>query len=198
MTQTENPVSAELAHLSWCILIAVKLVRQEGRVITPAHEHMFIMKWLTNAQKHKLFPRAFAQDILWFQGIGKRYGLKANLYKKAEAVLATQYLEAEQQSDLFRFTLFFEELKRNGWRGYVLPEKHVNTQRNTDDISSVIYVNQSALVESFNDRGELISPLDFRVKGNVVQVQSLLNKFQFNTEKSLEIEEVATFKLIPF
>lgn len=56
VTQTENPVSAELAHLSWCILIAVKLVRQEGRVITPAHEHMFIMKWLTNAQKHKLFP----------------------------------------------------------------------------------------------------------------------------------------------
>ena len=115
MTDTANPVSDELAHLSWCILIAVKLARQEGRIITPSHEHMFIMQWLTNAQKYKLFPRAFAQDIMWFQGLGKRYGLKAHLYKKAEAVLVTQSLGTEHQSYLFRFTQFFEELKQSGW-----------------------------------------------------------------------------------
>ncbi|MBS7522446.1 DUF2913 family protein [Serratia ureilytica] len=197
MTHTANPVSDELAHLSWCIIIAVKLARQEGRIITPSHEHMFIMQWLANAQKYKLFPRTFAQDILWFQGLGKRYGLKANLYKKAEAVLTTQSLETEYQSYLFRFTQFFEELKQFGWSGYVLPDTPENSQRGIGESTSVIYVKQSALVESFDNRGSLIIPLNFKVKGNVAQIQSLLVKFQFNNEDAGEEGGFTTIRLLP-
>ncbi|MDT4323482.1 DUF2913 family protein [Klebsiella aerogenes] len=197
MTDTANPVSDELAHLSWCILIAVKLARQEGRIITPSHEHMFIMQWLTNAQKYKLFPRAFAQDIMWFQGLGKRYGLKAHLYKKAEAVLVTQSLGTEHQSYLFRFTQFFEELKQSGWSGYVLPDTPESSQRGIGEIASVIYVKQSALVESFNDRGALITPLNFKVKGNIEQIQSLLVKFQFKNEEAGEESGFTAIRLLP-
>ncbi|MGR7271245.1 DUF2913 family protein [Klebsiella aerogenes] len=197
MTDTANPVSDELAHLSWCILIAVKLARQEGRIITPSHEHMFIMQWLTNAQKYKLFPRAFAQDIMWFQGLGKRYGLKAHLYKKAEAVLVTQSLGTEHQSYLFRFTQFFEELKQSGWSGYVLPDTPESSQRGIGEIASVIYVKQSALVESFNDRGALITPLNFKVKGNIAQIQSLLVKFQFKNEEAGEESGFTAIRLLP-
>ncbi|MGR7043450.1 DUF2913 family protein [Klebsiella aerogenes] len=197
MTDTANPVSDELAHLSWCILIAVKLARQEGRIITPSHEHMFIMQWLMNAQKYKLFPRTFAQDIMWFQGLGKRYGLKAHLYKKAEAVLVTQSLGTEHQSYLFRFTQFFEELKQSGWSGYVLPDTQESSQRGGGEIASVIYVKQSALVESFNDRGALITPLNFKVKGNIAQIQSLLVKFQFKNEEAGEESGFTTIRLLP-
>ncbi|EJA9211352.1 TPA: DUF2913 family protein [Klebsiella pneumoniae] len=197
MTDTANPVSDELAHLSWCILIAVKLARQEGRIITPSHEHMFIMQWLTNAQKYKLFPRAFAQDIMWFQGLGKRYGLKAHLYKKAEAVLVTQSLGTEHQSYLFRFTQFFEELKQSGWSGYVLPDTPESSERGIGEIASVIYVKQSALVESFNDRGALITPLNFKVKGNIAQIQSLLVKFQFKNEEAGEESGFTAIRLLP-
>ncbi|HCD9613240.1 DUF2913 family protein [Klebsiella aerogenes] len=197
MTDTANPVSDELAHLSWCILIAVKLARQEGRIITPSHEHMFIMQWLTNAQKYKLFPRAFAQDIMWFQGLGKRYGLKAHLYKKAEAVLVTQSLGTEHPSYLFRFTQFFEELKQSGWSGYVLPDTPESSQRGIGEIASVIYVKQSALVESFNDRGALITSLNFKVKGNIEQIQSLLVKFQFKNEEAGEESGFTAIRLLP-
>lgn len=197
MTDTSNPVSDELAHLSWCILIAVKLARQEGRIITSSHEHMFIMQWLTNAQKYKLFPRTYAQDIMWFQGIGKRYGLKAHLYKKAESVLVTQSLGTEHQSYLFRFTQFFEELKQSGWSGYVLPDTPESSQKGIAEIASVIYVKQSALVESFNDHGALITPLNFKVKGNIAQIQSLLVKFQFKNEEAGEGSGFTAIRLLP-
>ncbi|WP_193221880.1 DUF2913 family protein [Klebsiella pneumoniae] len=197
MTNSSNPISDELSHLSWCIIIAVKLARQEGRIMTPSHEHMFIMQWLANAQKYKLFPKLFAPDILWFLDIGKRYGQKANLYKKAEAVLATQSLESEQRSALFRFTQFFEELKKSGWGGYVLPDRNFNIHQNIRGIASAIYVSQSALAESFNDRGEIVKPLEFRVEGNFMQVQSLLNKFQFNAQSSTDVEGFTAFRLVP-
>ncbi|UIA90997.1 DUF2913 family protein [Erwinia tracheiphila] len=55
----------ELAHLAWCLLVAVKLSQKQGKIRTDLQIHMFIMQWLTTAQKRKLFPRSVAQDILW-------------------------------------------------------------------------------------------------------------------------------------
>ncbi|EOS92865.1 DUF2913 family protein [Erwinia tracheiphila] len=55
----------ELAHLALCLLVAVKLSQKQGKIRTDLQIHMFIMQWLTTAQKRKLFPRSVAQDILW-------------------------------------------------------------------------------------------------------------------------------------
>ncbi|WP_446918754.1 DUF2913 family protein, partial [Klebsiella pneumoniae] len=118
---TRSRIDDGLTHFSWCLIIAVKFARQEGRIISPLHEHMFIMQWLGNAHKYKLFPRSLAQHILWFQNLGKRHGTKAKLYEKAETIWATQSHATDEQNALYRFTRLFEELKILGWRGVVLP-----------------------------------------------------------------------------
>lgn len=63
---TEHPV-----HLAWCILVAVCLARREGKAISLLETHVFIMQWLLNAQKRKIFPRAMAPDINLVTGAGK-------------------------------------------------------------------------------------------------------------------------------
>ncbi|WP_439412519.1 hypothetical protein [Enterobacter ludwigii] len=57
----------ELAHLAWCILVAVGFAREEGKALSGLQTHMFIMQWLLAAQKRKLFPRTLASDIIWLQ-----------------------------------------------------------------------------------------------------------------------------------
>lgn len=96
----------ELAHLAWCLLVAVKLSQKQGKIRTDLQIHMFIIQWLTTAQKRKLFPRSVAQDILWLINEGKRYGFSAKLHRKLEYIWRASSGELLKQSVLFRFTFF--------------------------------------------------------------------------------------------
>ncbi|WP_373225102.1 DUF2913 family protein [Enterobacter cloacae complex sp. ESBL7] len=95
----------ELAHLAWCILVAIGLARQEGKALSALQTHMFIMQWLLTAQKRKLFPRALASDIIWLQEQGKRHGPSARLYSKVEYIWLASSGELTQQSTRFRLRI---------------------------------------------------------------------------------------------
>ncbi|WP_439292237.1 MULTISPECIES: DUF2913 family protein [Rahnella] len=76
-TAYQTRLTSELANLAWCILVAVRLVQQDGKAQSHLQQHLFIMRWLTTAQKQKRFPKTISRDINWLQGQGKRYGFMA-------------------------------------------------------------------------------------------------------------------------
>ncbi|WP_262121938.1 DUF2913 family protein [Serratia ficaria] len=87
----EKRPTSELAHFAWCLLVALRIEQQYGKSLSGLLEHLFIMRWLTNAQKRKLFSRSIAPDIHWLLSQGKRYGLGANLLKKNKLYLSLKF-----------------------------------------------------------------------------------------------------------
>jgi flavorubredoxin len=43
-----------LGHLAWCAQIALGISRHDRRVTTPIQEHLFLMNWLSTAQKKEV------------------------------------------------------------------------------------------------------------------------------------------------
>ncbi|ECW2291474.1 DUF2913 family protein [Salmonella enterica] len=39
-------------HLAWCALVALALARQDGGVLSPAQENLFLTRWLATALNH--------------------------------------------------------------------------------------------------------------------------------------------------
>ena len=50
MTLTEKS-----GHLAWCALVALALARQNGDVLSPAQENLFLTRWLATALKQRRF-----------------------------------------------------------------------------------------------------------------------------------------------
>jgi hypothetical protein len=51
-------------HLAWCALVALSLARQNGDVLSPAQENLFLTRWLATALKQRRFSRDVAPDIV--------------------------------------------------------------------------------------------------------------------------------------
>ncbi|EDF0513819.1 DUF2913 family protein [Salmonella enterica subsp. enterica serovar Enteritidis] len=60
MTLTEKS-----GHLAWCALVALALARQNGDVLSPAQENLFLTRWLATALKQRRFSREVTPDIEW-------------------------------------------------------------------------------------------------------------------------------------
>lgn len=73
-------------HLAWCALVALALARQNGGVISPAQENLFLTRWLATALKLRRFPREVAPDIEWLLKQGRQYGVGAKLAGKLNSV----------------------------------------------------------------------------------------------------------------
>ncbi|HEJ9059028.1 TPA: DUF2913 family protein [Serratia fonticola] len=52
-----DQTTQDLTHLAFCALVALQTAVQDGAVTSPMAEHLFIVRWLTTAQKHKRFPK---------------------------------------------------------------------------------------------------------------------------------------------
>jgi len=48
----------ELARFAWCGLVALRLTQQQGRALSDLQQHLFLMQWLTTAQKQKRLLRS--------------------------------------------------------------------------------------------------------------------------------------------
>ncbi|MBB1585076.1 DUF2913 family protein [Serratia sp. OS31] len=165
--------TAELAHLAWCLLVALCIEVNDGRSASGLQQHVFIMRWLANAQKRKLFPRTVAADILWLQAQGKLYGFRANLRGKVEYIYRSSAGALTSQSDLFRFTYAVETLKNMGWDDNLVSDVEWKTAQAGSMLVSAVFTRKTALKTCFDDRQMLIQPLILRMTGDVSGVSAL-------------------------
>ncbi|MDW3886180.1 hypothetical protein [Klebsiella pneumoniae] len=140
---TKRP-DTELAHFSWCILIAVALARREGKIQSSLQIHMFIMQWLSTAQKRKLF-RVISAGYSLVAGTGKVKGPSARLYQKVEYLWLASSGEFTKQSTLFRFTCMIDTLRTMGWQDYLLSDTDWQNGWTSSPGKPSIYTQQSTL-----------------------------------------------------
>ncbi|NTZ41013.1 DUF2913 family protein [Enterobacter sp. JMULE2] len=191
LTVTENVLSepstkrpdTELAHLAWCIIVAVKLARKERKSLTSLQTHMFIMQWLATAQKRKLFPKSLASDIIWLQEQGRLYGPSARLFSKVEYIWLASSGELASQSTLFRFTCMIDTLRTMGWQDHLLSDAEWQDGWKSGTEVSAVYTQKSQLHCSFTETGELIHPLEVRVSGVPDGIFPLLEQCRLTMEK---------------
>ena len=178
---TKRP-DTELAHLAWCIIVAVKLARKEGRSLTSLQTHMFIMQWLSTAQKRKVFPKSLAPDIIWLQEQGKLKGPSARLYSKVEYIWLASSGELASQSTLFRFTCMIDTLRSVGWKDFLLSDADWENNWMAGTDVSAIYTQKSQLHSSFTQSGQLIVPLEIRITGTPDSIFPLLEQCNLKSE----------------
>ncbi|EQA1624924.1 DUF2913 family protein [Enterobacter asburiae] len=188
---------SELAHLAWCILVAVCLARREGKARSSLATHMFIMQWLSTAQKRKLFPKMLAQDIIWLQNEGKRYGPDARLYSKVEYIWMESSGELASQSTLFRFTCMIDILRTMGWQDYLLSDDEWDRGWSTGAEISAIYTQKSLLHSSFSEKGTLIMPMEIRITGDISGLLPLLEQCFLRTETLPAAPGYSSLQLLP-
>lgn len=167
---------ADLAHLAWCALVALKLEQHEGQALSTLMVHTFLVRWLAVAQKQRRFPRSVALDIDSLLKLGRQKGPTARLQQRLEYLLESCSSPVNQQSDLFRLTYAIESLKAQSWVNAVVADHEWDIPAllaEYGDISALL-VRKSDLVRHFNDEGQLTGRVEFLVKG---QPQVVLDAF---------------------
>ncbi|HEC8924934.1 TPA: DUF2913 family protein [Salmonella enterica subsp. enterica serovar Stanley] len=198
MTVSYNKRPADdLAHLAWCLLVALRLAQQEGRAVTALQQHLFIMKWLATAQKRKLFPKSVARDILWLSAQGKRYGCDARLARKVAFIWRTSCGVLEQQSALFRFAYFTETLKSAGWRDILLSQEEWESYARDDTVDRAVYTPEAWLHAVFTEQGALVAPLTLRLTGNPEGLVLLLTQYGLRAEQRPDEQGFHVLVLMP-
>lgn len=176
-------------HLAWCALVALELARQDGGVISPAQENLFLTRWLATALKQRRFSRDVAPDIEWLLEQGRRLGVSAKLASKLNYLWRSCTGELTEQNDLFRLTYALETAKDMHWNYRLLSEREWSGRNAVSLNSGVngIYLSRVNLDVAFDDNGQQINPLTARLTGNVAGVMKLFNRcwWQVEPEASL-------------
>lgn len=137
---------------------------------------MFIMQWLSVAQKMKIFAKSLAPDIIWLQEQGKLYGPSARLYSKLEYIWLASSGELAKQSTLFRFTCVIDTLRTMGWKDYLLSDTDWESDWTIGTETPAIYTQKSKLHCSFDSAGDLVSPFEVRITGKPDGIFPLLEQ----------------------
>lgn len=192
----ETRPTSELSHLAWCALVAVRLAQQEVKAQSPLQQHLFVMQWLTTAQKRRLLPKNVTPDIAWLLAQGKKYGFSANLLNKIDYIYRSSVGELATQSTLFRFTYFIETLKTMGWLDFLVPPKDRVNGWKCSETASAVYTPKAQLHPSFDDTGELIKPLSIRFTGDISGVFALMEQCHLSFHQEADYAGCSTFALV--
>ncbi|OXZ49392.1 hypothetical protein RW71_04421 [Escherichia coli] len=184
MTLTEKS-----GHLAWCALVALALARQNGDMLSPAQENLFLTRWLATALKQRRFSRDVAPDIEWLLKQGRQLGVSAKLVSKLNYLWRSCTGELTEQNDLFRLTYALETAKDMHWNYRLLSDREWSG-RNAVALSAGvngIYLSRANLDVAFDDSGRQVNPLMARLTGNIAGVIKLLNRcgWQVEPETSL-------------
>lgn len=172
--QSPEQTVADLAHLAWCALVALRLAQREGQAFSPLATHAFLLRWLATAQKQRRFPRSVAEDIEGLLRLGRQKGPAAGLHKRLEYLYESCSSPVFRQSDLFRLTYAIEALKAQGWINATVEDHEWDLPALAAEYTevSVLLVKKSELARCFAEDGRLVTPLMFAVKGNAEVVQA--------------------------
>lgn len=88
-------LSEKSAHLAWCALVALALAKQNGDVVSPAQENLFLTRCLATALRQRRFSLDVAPDIERLLKQGCQLASKLNYLWRS----CTD--ELSEQNDLF-------------------------------------------------------------------------------------------------
>ena len=193
MTLTEKS-----GHLSWCALVALALARQNGGVLSPAQENLFLSRWLSAALKQRRFSRDVTPDIEWLLKQGRQLGVSAKLPTKLDYLWRSCTGELSEQNDLFRLTYALETAKDMHWNYRLLCDREWSGRNAVALNAGVngIYLSRTNFNVAFNDNGQQINPLTTRLTGNVAGVMKLLNRCGWHVEPEENASQPYQFTLI--
>ncbi len=154
-----NPAVKDFA---WALLVAVNLFHQKGRC-SVLEEHIFIMRWLEQAKRKKIFPVSIAPEIAFFLREGKRLHYRAGLRAKAEYIWKTCTADMEGQSDLRKVTSFFEAMQMLGWHDVLVPDSEWDRMTPKGVQVTTVYLRKSALRLGFDLNEMMLHPLTVRL-----------------------------------
>ncbi|HCR1910591.1 TPA: DUF2913 family protein [Enterobacter kobei] len=179
MTLTEKS-----GHLAWCALVALALARQNGDVLSPAQENLFLTRWLATALKQRRFSRDVTPDIEWLLKQGRQLGVSAKLVSKLNYLWRSCTGELSEQNDLFRLTYALETAKDMSWNYRLLSDREWSGRYALALNAGVngIYLSRTILDVAFDDSGRQINPLIARLTGNVAGVMKLFNRCGWQAE----------------
>ena len=171
-------------HLAWCALVALALARQNGDVLSPAQENIFLTRWLATALKQRRFSRDVTPDIEWLLKQGRQLGVSAKLASKLNYLWRSCTGELSEQNDLFRLTCALETAKDMSWNYRLLSDREWSGRNAVPLSASVngIYLSRANLDVAFDDTGRQINPLTARLTGNVAGVMKLFNHCGWQAE----------------
>jgi hypothetical protein len=168
---------ADLAHLSWCALMALHFAWQDGLALSPLSTHTFLLRWLAAAQKQHRFPKSVAGDIDTLLTLGRKKGPGAGLHVRFGDLFDTCSQPAAKQSALHRLTYAIDTLKTLGWVNAVVGDEEWcsdNLAAEYKDIPALL-VRKTDLQHHFSEKGRLTSTVDMMAVGdadNVIDVFS--------------------------
>lgn len=159
---------ADLAHFSWCALVALRTAQQDGQALSPLGIHAFLVRWLATAQKQRRFPRTVATDIDSLLRLGRQKGPAAGLSQRLEYLLQSCTEPVNEQSDLFRLTHAIEHLRSQGWVNAVVTDDEWNAETLFAEYAgeSALLVRKSELQRHYTEQGQQSAPVAFMVVGD--------------------------------
>lgn len=171
--------------MAWCALVALALARQDGGVISPAQENLFLTRWLATALKQRRFSRDVTPDIEWLLKQGRQLSVSAKLTSKLNYLWRSCTGELSEQNDLFRLTYALETAKDMHWNYRLLSDREWSGRNAVTLKAGVngIYLSRTNLDAAFDDSGQQINPLTARLSGNVAGVVKLFNRCGWQAER---------------
>lgn len=165
-------------HLAWCALTALALARQDGGLLSPAQENLFLTRWLATALKQRRFSRDVAPDIEWLLKQGRQLGVRAKLPSKLDYLWRSCTGELSEQNDLFRLTYALEMAKDMHWNYRLLSDREWSGRYAVAMNAGVdsIYVSRTSLDVAFDENGGQTTLLTVRLTGNIAGLMKLLNR----------------------
>jgi hypothetical protein len=164
--------------------VALALARQDGGVLSPAQENLFLTRWLATALKQRRFSRDVAPDIECLLKQGRQLGVSAKLTSKLNYLWRSCTGELSEQNDLFRLTYALETAKDMHWNYRLLGDREWSGRNAValNDGMNGIYLSRTNLDVAFDDSGRQINPLIARLTGNVAGVVKLFGRCGWQAE----------------
>jgi len=176
-------------HLAWCALVALALARQNGDVMSPAQENLFLTRWLATALKQRRFSREVTPDIEWLLKQGRQMGISAKLASKLDYLWRSCTGELSEQNDLFRLTYALETAKDMHWQYRLLNDREWSG-RNAVALSAGvngIYLSRANLDAAFDDNGRQINPLMARLTGSIAGMMKVFDRCGWQAEPAGDV-----------
>lgn len=127
-------MSEKVTHFVWCALVALEIARFDGRIRSQEGEQNFIIKWLHEAQKKKLFCREVAPLLLTLLKLDSLYGVSISLRETLNYYWQLDTGSLRKQTDFYRLNCALTLLKLFETQSIFLPLR--NHSRDTIMLSN--------------------------------------------------------------